>query len=82
MIVPLAHMSASPAVELPKPVVASALEEYAGELTTELLSCPVMAVTPLEATEPVSAVAMSAKSLFTAADEMTVPGTKGACGSE
>lgn len=48
---------------------------------TELLNCPVIAVTPFDATEPVRAVAMSAKSLLTAADEITVPGTKGAVGS-
>ena len=37
-----------------------------------------MGVTPLAATEPVNADAMSEKSLLTAEDEITVPGTKGA----
>ena len=45
---------------------------------TELFNCPVIVVTPFDATEPVSAVAMSEKSLLTADDEITVPGVKGA----
>lgn len=63
-------------------MVVSVLEVNAGEALTEVLSCPVMGVEPFAAIDPVSAVAMSEKSLLTADDEITVPGTNGACGSE
>src|ERR1700676_313453 len=49
---------------------------------TEVLSCPVIGVEPLVATDPVSAVAMSEKSLLTADEEIIVFGVKGACGKE
>ena len=71
-------MSASPVVWKPKPVVVSPLDANAGAALTEVLSCPVMGVEPLAAIDPVSAVAISEKSLLTADDEITVFGTKGA----
>ena len=71
-------MAAVPATETPKPVVRSTDDEYAGVAVIELFNCPVIVVTPFDATEPVRAVAMSEKSLLTAADEITEPGVKGA----
>ena len=41
---------------------------------------PVSGVCPSAATELVRALAMSLRSLFIAADEIVVPGTKAACG--
>lgn len=65
------------------PVVLSPTNVMPGRLAEpeKNVSGVVMGVVPLEAIDPVSAVAMSERSALTAADEITVPGMNGASGS-
>lgn len=76
-------MPSFPALTQYTPVVASEVKVIDGSSAVPLANLigPVMLVSPLAATDPVSAVAISVKSELTDADEMVVPGTNAATGS-